>query len=76
MCIEAGASGLIFGRNMWQRPSREGLKITDGLRHILFSFDCRTDCFGQWIGMRLDAMDIDRSLPAAVVTGLEWRWFR
>lgn len=28
ICMEQGATGLIFGRNMWQRPFEEGLAIT------------------------------------------------
>ncbi|UCC63920.1 MAG: fructose-bisphosphate aldolase [Anaerolineae bacterium] len=28
ICMEQGATGLIFGRNMWQRPFDEGLSIT------------------------------------------------
>jgi len=28
ICMASGATGLIFGRNMWQRPFEEGLKIT------------------------------------------------
>jgi class I fructose-bisphosphate aldolase len=35
ICMESGATGLIFGRNMWQRPFEEGLKITQKLKEIL-----------------------------------------
>jgi len=28
LCMEAGATGLIFGRNMWQRPWEEALAMT------------------------------------------------
>jgi class I fructose-bisphosphate aldolase len=35
ICMESGATGLIFGRNMWQRPFEEGLKITEKLKEIL-----------------------------------------
>ena len=38
ICMEAGATGLIFGRNMWQRPLQEGLKITEKIKDILLSF--------------------------------------
>jgi len=37
ICIKAGATGLIFGRNMWQRPFEEGLKITEKIKQILLS---------------------------------------
>jgi class I fructose-bisphosphate aldolase len=37
ICIEAGATGLIFGRNMWQRPFPEGLAITQKVKDILLS---------------------------------------
>ena len=37
ICMEAGATGLIFGRNMWQRPFEEGLRITKEIKHILLS---------------------------------------
>jgi len=33
--IEAGVSGLIFGRNMWQRPMQEALALSERLRKIL-----------------------------------------
>jgi class I fructose-bisphosphate aldolase len=35
ICVRSGATGLIFGRNMWQRPFEEGLKITKRLKDIL-----------------------------------------
>lgn len=38
ICMEAGATGLIFGRNMWQRPFEEGLRITEQVKRILLSF--------------------------------------
>jgi class I fructose-bisphosphate aldolase len=37
ICMEAGATGLIFGRNMWQRPFEEGLRITEQVKQILLS---------------------------------------
>jgi len=37
ICMEAGATGLIFGRNMWQRTFEEGLKITDQIKQILLA---------------------------------------
>jgi len=37
VCMEAGATGLIFGRNMWQRPFEEGLRITKQLKEVLLS---------------------------------------
>lgn len=32
MCMAAGATGLIFGRNMWQRPMDEALAMTRRIR--------------------------------------------
>ena len=32
MCMAAGATGLIFGRNMWQRPLDESLAMTHRIR--------------------------------------------
>lgn len=32
MCMAAGATGLIFGRNMWQRPMEEALAMTHRIR--------------------------------------------
>lgn len=29
ICVEAGASGFLLGRNMWQRPFEDGLHITE-----------------------------------------------
>jgi class I fructose-bisphosphate aldolase len=37
ICMESGATGLIFGRNMWQRPFEEGLEITDRVKDVLLS---------------------------------------
>jgi fructose-bisphosphate aldolase, class I len=37
ICMEAGATGLIFGRNMWQRPFAEGLQITKRVTEILLA---------------------------------------
>jgi class I fructose-bisphosphate aldolase len=37
ICMEAGATGLIFGRNMWQRPFDEGMRITEQVKQILLS---------------------------------------
>jgi len=34
-CMEAGATGLIFGRNMWQRPMAEALRITGEIKRIM-----------------------------------------
>jgi len=36
--MEAGATGLIFGRNMWQRPYDEALEMTERVREILGGF--------------------------------------
>ncbi|HSP39307.1 MAG TPA: hypothetical protein VLR26_16315 [Frankiaceae bacterium] len=35
MSLEAGATGLIFGRNVWQRPHDESLRFVDRLRDLL-----------------------------------------
>jgi fructose-bisphosphate aldolase, class I len=35
MSMEAGATGLIFGRNVWQRPHDESLRLVSALREIL-----------------------------------------
>ncbi len=37
ICIEEGAAGLIFGRNLWQRPWDEALLITNELKRIMMS---------------------------------------
>jgi len=34
-CMEAGATGLIFGRNMWQRPMNSALDLTKKIKKIL-----------------------------------------
>ncbi len=34
-CMEAGATGLIFGRNMWQRPMAEALRLTSEIKRIM-----------------------------------------
>ena len=33
--MEAGAAGLIFGRNMWQRKMEEALKLTERIRELM-----------------------------------------
>jgi len=35
MSFEAGATGLIFGRNMWQRPLKEALALTEKVKKIM-----------------------------------------
>jgi len=35
ICIKAGASGLIFGRNIWQRPLKEAVEITGKIKKII-----------------------------------------
>ncbi len=37
ICMESGATGLIFGRNMWQRPFEEGLEITERVKDVMLS---------------------------------------
>jgi class I fructose-bisphosphate aldolase len=34
-CMEAGATGLIFGRNMWQRSMSEALRMTAEIKRIM-----------------------------------------
>ncbi len=36
--MQAGATGLIFGRNMWQRPFDEALRITEAVRDLMKDF--------------------------------------
>jgi len=36
--IAAGATGLIFGRNTWQRPLAEALAITERIKDVLRQF--------------------------------------
>ena len=38
MGLAAGATGLIFGRNMWQRPRKEALEITRRVKEVLARF--------------------------------------
>lgn len=35
ICVKSGATGFIFGRNIWQRPFREALEISGELKGIL-----------------------------------------
>ncbi|RMG60021.1 MAG: fructose-bisphosphate aldolase [Deltaproteobacteria bacterium] len=37
-CMEAGATGFIFGRNMWQREMREALSLTEKIKRIMSSY--------------------------------------
>ncbi|MBI4354911.1 MAG: fructose-bisphosphate aldolase [Candidatus Omnitrophica bacterium] len=34
-CLDAGATGIIFGRNMWQRPFGEGLKMAGQIAKLM-----------------------------------------
>jgi len=38
LCLEAGADGLIFGRNIWQRKYDDALKISREIREMMRSF--------------------------------------
>ncbi len=38
IAMEEGATGLIFGRNMWQRPLEEGLAITARIKEIMKNY--------------------------------------
>jgi class I fructose-bisphosphate aldolase len=35
ICMEAGATGFLFGRNMWQRTFEDGLRITERIQKIM-----------------------------------------
>ncbi|MHA2044259.1 MAG: hypothetical protein ACW99G_05675 [Candidatus Thorarchaeota archaeon] len=35
ICIEQGATGLIFGRNLWQRDWDDAMKMTKTLKDIM-----------------------------------------
>ncbi|MCX7966229.1 MAG: hypothetical protein N2596_06360 [Syntrophorhabdaceae bacterium] len=35
ICFKSGASGLIFGRNIWQRPLDKAIEITDKIKGII-----------------------------------------
>jgi class I fructose-bisphosphate aldolase len=35
--MEQGATGLVFGRNMWQRPFEEGLAMTAKIKETMRS---------------------------------------
>jgi class I fructose-bisphosphate aldolase len=37
LCMAAGATGLIFGRNMWQRPMDEALAMTARIKAEVMS---------------------------------------
>jgi class I fructose-bisphosphate aldolase len=37
VAMEAGATGLIFGRNFWQRPMDEALKITEQVKQVMLA---------------------------------------
>lgn len=38
ICMEAGATGLIFGRNMWQRKMEDGLALTAKIKEMMKEF--------------------------------------
>lgn len=38
VAMENGATGLIFGRNMWQRPMDEALRVTGDIKELLTRF--------------------------------------
>lgn len=38
LVMEAGATGLIFGRNMWQRPLRDALRMTQTIKNMMMDF--------------------------------------
>ena len=53
ICMESGATGLIFGRNMWQRPYDDGLFITEQLKEVLLASrrDAGSAVRGSSVGM-------------------------
>jgi class I fructose-bisphosphate aldolase len=38
MCMKAGATGLIFGRNMWQRAWDDAMQITGRVKEMLAGY--------------------------------------
>ncbi len=38
LALEAGVTGFLFGRNLWQRPYEEGLRITAALKKLLLEY--------------------------------------
>lgn len=38
LCMKAGATGLIFGRNVWQRPLGEALSISESIHQLLSEY--------------------------------------
>src|SRR5690606_31743018 len=38
LAMEQGATGLIFGRNMWQRPMDEALALTERIKDLMRDF--------------------------------------
>ena len=39
--MEAGATGIIFGRNLWQRPFDEAMALTRDVHDVLAAFGDR-----------------------------------
>ena len=37
LIMEAGGSGVIYGRNVWQREPREALEIIEQIKEIMLS---------------------------------------
>ncbi len=37
LVMEAGATGLIFGRNMWQRPMPDALRLTQEIKRVMLA---------------------------------------
>ena len=36
--LEAGATGMVFGRNLWQRPFKKALEITEQIKNLMAEF--------------------------------------
>lgn len=38
LALEAGVTGFLFGRNLWQRPYEEGLRVTAALKKLMLEY--------------------------------------
>ena len=38
LCMRSGATGIIFGRNLWQRPYAEALALTARVHDVLAKY--------------------------------------
>ncbi len=37
-CLKAGVTGLVYGRNMWQRPYKEALEMTRKIKQMMLKY--------------------------------------